>query len=1073
MADMAPDQGHLRSLLALCPDPEECQPGAFNFKNHMEGAPEDRKPGAGPQRLPQRLLLSAFSRNYGHRPTGMQVAQAQLLAKRFVTDFREMSMERTVLPCCMDGLRPFIAADGLLPCPSLSTFNALKYLQEHPRELAEAEPRARAQIEKIFKTGVQVDWIECQSFLQWQLQVEAAAVQGTVYVAPHVVDTALKYLRFCHRTDAQGGDPASSQGQGTGDKTLDEAFVKLLPGRAHSRLLSAKTMLGSTEPAVIVELARWRKYSHFLHANALAQHYFVSTEQWAALRGQSVVLERTAHSLQLLVAKQLMKGIQDVEIVDDTDETPRLRHSATNKHLFRQLCATVLYAANFKVHLRAQHMGVWDQVPSAEKLFKRLMVSGEPALQEVFRRGVAVADGRIERLNFPETDPSSDWAEVCARLQKATNALKQRHQQGEREPAAVEADAAAAAAAAGAVGDLAPSHASPGVAPAPAPSQDHGQQHETEQTPVVAASYEAALRGSRISTKDVFQIYDRPWQKGDPVPPGLADVPPGTIFVAPSPSTSRGHSSKGVRALTGPGVGVLEFFTDECAAIVGLGHEPEHKAVVRSKMEQINKCFKKAKWEIIPVLQQQRTFNYTEYFLVGCGAKYPETSRNKIPKWLGPGPLAVESAARIVSCEKERSGTAIARERAEHGHVALCRTCRDIQNRVVIPMPRSREAGGPKVNKLLGGDEAKAKVAAAATGDGDDVSSVSSDAGSEAEEAQAEGGATAQLEGKTASAKIRPARQGMAASLWSLVLNAMQPSKVVLAGTVTFQAGFLLAMLQYNESVYGLGAAACPLVGFCAQEPPTPTQALWTNKHVKQWQARHLCLHSVERSLFAYAARRCTAVAANQRAAVSGIGRGRVLQREGTDASQGGVVEAPEPPQAKATKFIMAHANYGKDKKLLPKPLQGDAEPDSDDPDADAPSHVLEREVMGKRNDRFLSKHEVMISASSEISGMGLFAACDFKTGRELPAKGPWFNSLEAVDAFLATLHTDTAAMFSQRVVRLDLAPEAAKEPAAASQGQKSLYKIITSPVGFINHYTALQSTPNCQLVLKECMPLG
>ena len=27
-------------------------------------------------------------------------------------------------------------------------------------------------------------------------------------------------------------------------------------------------------------------------------------------------------------------------------------------------------------------------------------------------------------------------------------------------------------------------------------------------------------------TDDVFEIYDRPWQKGDPVPSGLADVPP-------------------------------------------------------------------------------------------------------------------------------------------------------------------------------------------------------------------------------------------------------------------------------------------------------------------------------------------------------------------------------------------------------------------------------------------------------------------------------------------------------------------------------------------------------------------
>ena len=72
----------------------------------------------------------------------------------------------------------------------------------------------------------------------------------------------------------------------------------------------------------------------------------------------------------------------------------------------------------------------------------------------------------------------------------------------------------------------------------------------------------------------------------------------------------------------------------------------------------------------------------------------------------------------------------------------------------------------------------------------------------------------------------------------------------------------------------------------------------------------------------------------------------------------------------------------------------------------------------------------------------------------------------------------DTAAMFSNRVVRLDLAPGAAGGPPAAPQGQEqqkptSLYKVITNQVGFINHFTALQTTPNCKFILKEGMPLG
>ena len=108
---------------------------------------------------------------------------------------------------------------------------------------------------------------------------------------------------------------------------------------------------------------------------------------------------------------------------------------------------------------------------------------------------------------------------------------------------------------------------------------------------------------------------------------------------------------------------------------------------------------------------------------------------------------------------------------------------------------------------------------------------------------------------------------------------------------------------------------------------------------------------------------------------------------------------------------------------------------------------------------------------------MGLFSVGDIPADTELPAKGPWFNSLEEVHTFLAGLHADTAAMFSKCVVRLDLAPVATEQPPAASQGQEprptSLYKVLTGPVRFINHFTAIQTTPNCKLVLKEGMPLG
>ena len=349
---MAPEDAALNGLLAMCPDPEACKPGAFDFRPHMvekadktekQSAKESSRSAAGPKRLPHRLLLSAFSKTVGHRPTGLQAAQAKMFVERFPSEFREMSMQKAVLPCSMDGSLPFVAPDNGLPCPTLSTFNALRYLQGHPEAMANAEPRAKAQMEKIFMKGVQVEWIECASFLQWQLHVETSSVQASVQVQPHIVDTALKYLTFCNSARSQGGDPSSSKGQDTSDKTLDDAFSKFLQGKATHRLAAAKTVLSSTEPSVIAELAKWRKGAHYLHANALAQAYFVSTEEWGALRGKTVVLEKTPYSLQSVVAKQLLKSIQDVEIIN-TGEVPRLRRGATNIAMFKDLCSSVLHA---------------------------------------------------------------------------------------------------------------------------------------------------------------------------------------------------------------------------------------------------------------------------------------------------------------------------------------------------------------------------------------------------------------------------------------------------------------------------------------------------------------------------------------------------------------------------------------------------------------------------------------------------------------------------------------------------------------------------------------------------------
>ena len=86
LVGMAPGENALDCLFTSCPDPEACQPGEFDFRQHMVDRDQADKPekqsekqsakashrlAAGPKKLPHRLLLSAFSKTVGHRPTGL------------------------------------------------------------------------------------------------------------------------------------------------------------------------------------------------------------------------------------------------------------------------------------------------------------------------------------------------------------------------------------------------------------------------------------------------------------------------------------------------------------------------------------------------------------------------------------------------------------------------------------------------------------------------------------------------------------------------------------------------------------------------------------------------------------------------------------------------------------------------------------------------------------------------------------------------------------------------------------------------------------------------------------------
>lgn len=177
-------------------------------------------------------------------------------------------------------------------------------------------------------------------------------------------------------------------------------------------------------------------------------------------------------------------------------------------------------------------------------------------------------------------------------------------------------------------------------------------------------------------------------------------------------------------------------------------------------------------------------------------------------------------------------------------------------------------------------------------------------------------------------------------------------------------------------------------------------------------------------------------------------------------------------------KFIQLPQNFSDDKECLllqSLPLknpdgqcsqEGD-DPDSDDPDGDAPHDSWSQEVLSKRNQIFLGKHHLAVKGAGPIeAGNGLFAHAPITRGLEIPVKGPWFNTEGACKRWLEGITDEaTREMYLSRVIRVSLGDD--------DKGHKNLFKVMTSPIGFVNHFTNLGNLPNCALIWKEGMPLG
>ena len=75
-------------------------------------------------------------------------------------------MGNVVLPCL--GGQACVCPDGKLPCPLLSTCNALKMIQKKWDEVKNGgEPQALKEIERVFEKGVQVEWMEFEDYMKF------------------------------------------------------------------------------------------------------------------------------------------------------------------------------------------------------------------------------------------------------------------------------------------------------------------------------------------------------------------------------------------------------------------------------------------------------------------------------------------------------------------------------------------------------------------------------------------------------------------------------------------------------------------------------------------------------------------------------------------------------------------------------------------------------------------------------------------------------------------------------------------------------------------------------------------
>ncbi len=203
----------------------------------------------------------------------------------------------------------------------------------------------------------------------------------------------------------------------------------------------------------------------------------------------------------------------------------------------------------------------------------------------------------------------------------------------------------------------------------------------------------------------------------------------------------------------------------------------------------------------------------------------------------------------------------------------------------------------------------------------------------------------------------------------------------------------------------------------------------------------------------------------NTATAKEDVGEGRSGGGKTPQAPQAGEPEASQTVHP--TKFITLIGNGGPGGALRVAP--GDPPKDSDD-EGDCSSKCAEAEKLSLRNRALLRKYKIKVQSSSPDTGYGLFAHAMLDAGYEVPVKGPWFKSVEALTNYLSELHPRTREQFATRIVEVTLL--AGDQGGEEGKAEKA-YLVMTSLVGMVNHFRGLATRPNCRLTWDPSVPLS